>query len=340
MDNSEFIKDLPKAELHLHIEGSLEPELMFDLAQRNHVRIPFESVEEVKSAYNFTCLQDFLDIYYAGANVLRTSEDFYDLTYAYLKKAQQDQIRHVEIFFDPQTHTQRGIPFETVLKGIDGALKQGEKDFGISFHIIMCFLRHLSEEEAFSCLKQALPYKDLILGVGLDSSEKGNPPEKFKNVFEQARTEGFLAVAHAGEEGPHENIRAAIEILKVDRIDHGNSIIQNEELQQKVKNLQLALTMCPLSNLKLRVCQTLNNHPAKELLDQGLMVTINSDDPAYFGGYVNDNYLALSEALGLSQRDLANFAVNSFKGSFLPEDRKRQLIQEVEDYYNVNRSDI
>ncbi len=334
MNNKDFIQNLPKAELHIHIEGSLEPELMFELARRHAVNIPYTSIDDLKAAYNFTCLQDFLDIYYAGADVLRTKQDFYELTYAYLERVSQDKVRHVEVFFDPQTHTDRGIAFATVIEGISEALVQGEKDFGISYHIIMCFLRHLSEDAAFDTLKQALPYKQLILGVGLDSSEKGNPPAKFQKVFAAAKRVGFLAVAHAGEEGTHENIADAIALLNIDRIDHGNSITNSQSLQQEVKDKQLALTMCPLSNLKLQVSENLDNYPAKQLHDEGLIITINSDDPAYFGGYINDNYLALDNALKLSKRDLADFAINSFKGSFLSEDRKAALIDEVERYYN------
>lgn len=335
-----YLRHLPKAELHIHIEGSLEPELMFKLAKRNKVNIPYNSVEDVRAAYQFTCLQDFLNIYYAGAEVLQTEKDFYDLTYAYLQRVHEDGVKHVEVFFDPQTHTSRGIEFGTVILGINAALIQGEKDFGVTHYLIMCILRHLSEAEALETLQQALPYKELILGIGLDSSEKGNPPEKFTKLFAKAKAEGLLAVAHAGEEGPCENIENAIDLLHIDRIDHGNSIVSNEAMQKVVKNKELALTMCPLSNLKLQVLTDLNTHPAMQLHNKGIIVTINSDDPAYFGGYINENYLALAKAQNLKIEDITELAINSFKGSFLPNTIKSMHIDQVRKYYQVNVIDM
>jgi adenosine deaminase len=314
---AEFIKNIPKAELHLHIEGSFEPELMFEIAKRNEVELPFKSVEEVKAAYNFHNLQSFLDIYYAGASVLLKEQDFFDMTYAYLKKCQEDNVRHTEIFFDPQTHTDRGVSFDVVINGIKSALEAGKKDFGISYQIIMCFLRHLSEEEAMKTLEQALPYKKDIIGVGLDSSEVGHPPNKFKNVFDKAREEGFLTVAHAGEEGPTEYIWEALDLLKVKRIDHGVRSIEDDQLMKRIIEEKIPLTVCPLSNLKLCVVKDLKDHNLKKMLDLGVCVTINSDDPAYFGGYMNQNFLETAEALDLSREDIVALARNSFEASFL-----------------------
>ena len=300
----QLITQLPKAELHLHIEGSLEPELMFELAKRNLVELPYASVEEIQQAYNFSQLQDFLDIYYAGMSVLITEQDFYDLTINYLEKCRQQNIRHVEIFFDPQGHTERGIQFETVITGINRALKDAESNWRISFKTIMCFLRHLSEKDAIETLNQAKPYLSLIDGVGLDSSEVGHPPSKFKQVFAQARDLGLKIVAHAGEEGPPSYVEEALDILQVDRIDHGNRAMESADLIARLRESQIALTVCPLSNLKLCVVSDLKEHPLPAMLDNGLLITINSDDPSYFGGYLNENYLAIEQALNLSQEQI------------------------------------
>jgi len=328
-----FVNGLPKAELHVHIEGTFEPELMFEIAQRNAIEIPFNSVEEVRNAYNFSNLQDFLDIYYAGANVLVKEQDFYDLTYTYLEKLHAQNVVHAEIFFDPQTHTERGIAFEVVFEGIWRALEDGAKNFGLSSKLIMCFLRHLSEDSAQKTLEQALPFKERIVGVGLDSSELGNPPSKFQNVFAAARKAGFLLVAHAGEEGPAEYVWEAINLLDVDRIDHGNRCMDDPELVKVLAEKQIALTVCPLSNLKLCVVDDLKDHPMKRMLEANLLVTSNSDDPAYFGGQVNANYTDLAVALGLSKADLYQLAKNSFTGSFLSEVEKAKYIAILDEYY-------
>lgn len=322
----QFIKTLPKAELHLHIEGSFEPELMFEIGERNKVDLPFKSVEEVRAAYDFHNLQSFLDIYYAGASVLLKEQDFFDLTWAYLERCKEDNVVHTEIFFDPQTHTDRGVPFDVVFKGIKRALDKAKGDYGISSQIIMCFLRHLSEEEAFKTLEMAIPYKKDIIGVGLDSSEVGHPPSKFEKVFAKAREEGFLTVAHAGEEGPTEYIWEALDLLKIKRIDHGVRSIEDEKLMTKIIEEQIPLTVCPLSNLKLCVVKDLQDHNFKTMLDRGVCVTINSDDPAYFGGYMNTNYIETAKALGLSKDDLAKVARNSFEASFLSREEKDRLI--------------
>ncbi len=321
---------LPKAELHLHIEGSLEPELMFELARRNRIDIPFASVEDVRAAYNFSNLQSFLDIYYQGMGVLQTEQDFYDLTSAYLKRAQMDNVRHVEIFFDPQGHTDRGIAFETVIGGICRALKDGEADFGISSRLIMCFLRHLSEAAAFETLAEAAPFLDHIAGVGLDSSEIGHPPSKFQRVFDKAREMGLKTVAHAGEEGPPEYIWEALDLLKVERIDHGNAALGDTRLVARLAKEKIALTMCPLSNLKLCVLEDVARHPLKELMQAGLTVTVNSDDPSYFGGYVNANYEAIIDPLELGREDIIQLAKNSVNASFLDAAAKAQLICEID----------
>jgi adenine deaminase len=331
-----FIHGIQKAELHLHIEGSFEPELMFEIAKRNNIKIKFNSVEEVKKAYNFNNLQEFLDIYYAGAGVLINEQDFYDMTWAYLEKAHSQNVVHTEIFFDPQTHTDRGIEFGTVIKGINNALQDAKKKLGMSSRLIMCFLRHLDENAAMKTLEQALPYKSLITAVGLDSSEVGHPPSKFKNVFERAIKEGFLTVAHAGEEGPAEYIWEALNLLKVSRIDHGNHCIDDEKLIDELVRRKMPLTMCPLSNLKLKVQTDLSNHPLKKMMDKGLLVTVNSDDPAYFGGYIEENYMAIAEALNLSKEDILKLAVNSFMASFLNEDEKKKLIEKTDLYYKAN----
>ncbi|MBW7911797.1 MAG: adenosine deaminase [Alphaproteobacteria bacterium] len=331
-DIVQFIRDLPKVELHLHIEGSLEPELMFALAQRNKIDIPFKSVEEVRAAYDFGNLQDFLDIYYQGMNVLRTEQDFYDLTWAYLTRVAGENVQHVEIFFDPQGHTSRGVAFETVLDGITRALDDGKKKLNVTSKLIMCFLRHLSEEDAMQTLAQALPYKDKILGVGLDSSEVGHPPSKFARVFEKARAEGFLLVAHAGEEGPPEYVWEAIDQLKIDRIDHGNRSLEDDILSERIVQDGMALTVCPLSNLKLCVVKDMQKHPLKKMLDLGIKATVNSDDPAYFGGYMNDNYIAVATALGLSKQDILTLARNSIEATFLDDAGKKRLFDNLEAY--------
>ncbi|HVR38667.1 MAG TPA: adenosine deaminase [Thermoanaerobaculia bacterium] len=312
----ELIASLPKAELHLHIEGTLEPELMFELAQRNGIRLPYASVEELRRAYDFHDLQSFLDLYYQGAGVLQTRRDFFDMTAAYFRKAASQNVRHAEIFFDPQTHTHRGIAFETVITGIRDAQELAQRDLGVTSKLILCFLRHLDEDDAMKTLDLALPFREWIVAVGLDSGERGNPPSKFARVFARARDEGFLAVAHAGEEGPPEYIREALDILRVRRIDHGVRCLEDPALVDRLVAEQIPLTVCPLSNIKLRVFDTMRDHNLRTLLERGVKVTINSDDPAYFGGYVNENYLAVAEALALTQEELERIAKNSFDSSF------------------------
>lgn len=330
MNQIELIKKLPKAELHLHIEGTFEPELMFEIAQRNQVNLRFKSVAEIKEAYNFHNLQSFLDIYYEGAGVLLQERDFYDLTMAYLKRCREDNVVHTEIFFDPQTHTDRGVPFATVFKGIHQALQDARNEWGITSHMIMCFLRHLSEAEAFETLKQSLPFKKDILAVGLDSSEVGHPPSKFQRVFEAAMKEGYLTVAHAGEEGDPSYIWEALDLLKVKRIDHGVRSIEDEKLMERIIKEKIPLTVCPLSNLKLCVFKKLTDHNLKQLLDQGVKVTINSDDPAYFGGYANQNFIDTAQALKLSHAELKTIAINSFEASFLPQEEKERWIAQIQ----------
>lgn len=325
-----FIKALPKAELHLHIEGSFEPELMFEIAQRNQIDIPYKTVDEVRNAYRFSCLQDFLDIYYAGAGVLIHERDFYDLAMAYYEKCYENNVIHTEIMFDPQTHTERGIAFETVISGLQKARKDAYEKWGITSLFIMSYLRHLSEESAFETLKQSLPFKDLITAVGLDSSEMGNPPSKFRKVFEASVNEGYLPVAHAGEEGPAEYIREAIDILKIVRIDHGNRCLEDEQVVQEIVKKDLALTVCPLSNLALRNTDVMTNHPLKKLLDKGIKATVNSDDPAYFGGYINANFIAVQEALDLSKEDIITLVKNGFSHSFANEEQKESYLQKVD----------
>ena len=332
----EFIQNLPKAELHLHIEGTLEPEMMFELAQRNNIELPYESVEEVKEAYNFEDLKSFLDIYYQGSQVLQTERDFYDLTWAYLEKAASQNVRHTEIFFDPQSHTDRGIAFETVYQGIYRALQDGKAKFGISSQLILSFLRHLSQDRAFATLEQALPFKDTMVAVGLDSAEQGNPPSKFKEVFDRAQAEGFLTVAHAGEEGPPEYIWEAINLLKVSRIDHGVRSMEDQKLLDYLVEKQIPLTVCPLSNVELKVFDSMAKHNLKQLLNLGICATVNSDDPAYFGGYIGENYQAAHTALDLSQQELYQLAKNSFQASFLLPETKYELIAELEDYCQVS----
>ena len=327
--NIELIKKLPKAELHLHIEGSLEPELMFKLAKRNKIEISFKNVDEVKSAYNFNNLQSFLDIYYNGTNVLINKQDFFDLTWSYMLRCKENNIVHTEIFFDPQTHTSRGIEFDLIVSGIHEALLKGKKELGISSKIIMCFLRLLSEKEAFKILDQATNHKNKIVGVGLDSSEIGNPPRKFEKVFDKAIEEGFLTVAHAGEEGSSEYIWEALNFLKVKRIDHGVKCLEDKKLTEKLTAEQIPLTVCPLSNVKLCVYKKLRDHNLKIMLDKGLMVMVNSDDPAYFGGYLNANLIESQRALNLSKEDIKKLVINSFKSSFLNESKKKIWIDEV-----------
>jgi adenosine deaminase len=329
-DLATFARDLPKAELHLHIEGTLEPELMFELARRNGIRLPHASVADVRRAYVFSDLQSFLDIYYAGCRVLLTEQDFYDLTWAYLERAATQGVRHAEIFFDPQTHTDRAVPFETVVTGIHRALQDGESRLGITSGLILCFLRHLSAEAAMRTLVAALPFREWILAVGLDSSEVGHPPAKFKDVYDRARASGLLAVAHAGEEGPPAYVWEALDVLKVRRIDHGVRSIEDERLVRRLVEEQIPLTVCPLSNVKLRVFPNLRAHNLKRLLDRGLLVTVNSDDPAYFGGYVADNLRDSAAALGLDRDDLLTLARNSFVASFLPEQQKRAYLDDLD----------
>ena len=329
MNAIELIQALPKAELHVHIEGTFEPELMFAIAQRNQIQIPYQSVEEVKQAYNFHNLQSFLDIYYAGANVLVHEQDFYDLAWAYFEKCAEDKVVHTEMFFDPQTHTERGVEFATVIAGLKRACQDAQQKLGISSQLIMCFLRHLSEEKAFETLEQALPFKDEIIAVGLDSSEVGHPPAKFERVFAKAREAGFLIVAHAGEEGPPEYVWEALDLLKVNRIDHG---VRSEEDKQLMTHLiaeKMLLTVCPLSNLKLCVVNDMKEHNICRLLQQGVHVTVNSDDPSYFGGYMNDNFIAIQQALDLSNEELKQLATNSFEASFISDQEKQKWIAEI-----------
>jgi len=331
-ERAAFIAGLPKAELHLHIEGSLEPELMFDLAQRNAVAIPFASVEDVRAAYAFSNLQDFLDIYYQGMGVLRTEQDFYDLTAAYLARAHADAVRHVEIFFDPQGHTTRGVAFETVIAGITRALGDAAASHGMTSKLIMCFLRHLSEAEAEKTLDEALPFLERIDGVGLDSSEVGHPPAKFERVFARARGLGLKLVAHAGEEGPPAYVHEALDLLRVDRIDHGNRSLEDPALVARLAAEGMTLTVCPLSNLKLCVVDDIAGHPLGTMLAAGLRATVNSDDPSYFGGYVNANYQAVADALDLSKDDLLTLARNSFTGSFLSDADKAKNLAAIDAY--------
>ena len=332
MKITDYIKKIPKAELHLHIEGTFEPELMFEIAQRNQVKIPYQSVEEVKKAYQFSCLQDFLDIYYAGASVLLYEKDFYDLTMAYFKHCAEENVVHTEIMFDPQTHTKRGISFGTVINGIQKAREDAQEKYGISSLLIMSYLRHLSEEDAFETLEQSLPYKHLIKAVGLDSSEKGNPPSKFQKVFEASIKEGYVPVAHAGEEGPAEYIWEALDLLKIARIDHGNNCLTDEVLVKRLVDDKIALTVCPLSNLELKVVDDLKDHPLKKMLNLGLKATVNSDDPAYFGGYMNANFLQTAEALDLTKEDVKTLVKNSFEYSLLSDDEKQKYLIQVENF--------
>ena len=325
----EFIKKKPKAELHLHIEGTLEPEHMFVLAKRNNIQIPFNNISDVKKAYNFSNLESFLKIYYEGSKVLVKEQDFFDLTWAYVLKCKEDNVVHTEVFFDPQTHVYRGISFDTVISGIYRALKKANKEFGLSFKIIMCFLRHLDQESGLEILNQALAHKDKIFGVGLDSSETGNPPRKFEKLFKKAIEKDFITVAHAGEEGPPEYIWEALNLLNVKRIDHGVQCLHDEKLVKKLCNNQIPLTVCPLSNIKLRVFKKLEEHNLKKMLDKKLIVTVNSDDPAYFGGYVNKNLIEIQAALNLSANEVKTLLINSFKSSFLKEEEKKEWISKI-----------
>jgi len=325
----EFIKKTPKAELHLHIEGTLEPELLFKLANRNDIQIPFANVDEIKSAYSFNNLESFLKIFYQGSRVLIKEQDFFDLTWAYAKKCKEDNVVHTEIFFDPQTHVNRGINFDTVINGIYKALQKANEEFGLTSKIIMCFLRHLDEEPGFEILDQALVHKDKIVGIGLDSSEVGHPPRKFEKLFNKAIEKGFLTVAHAGEEGPPEYIWEALNLLKVKRIDHGVQCFHDEKLIQKLRDEQIPLTVCPLSNIKLRVFNKLEEHNLKKMLNKELMVMVNSDDPAYFGGYINKNLIECQTALNLSMKEVKALIINSFKSSFLKEEKKNEWISKI-----------
>ncbi len=329
----DFIQGMPKAELHIHIEGSLEPELMFEIAERNGVSLPYSSVEEARRAYNFSDLQSFLDIYYQSMQVLLHERDFYDLTRAYLQKVSSQNVRHTEIFFDPQAHTDRGVPFETVVSGIHRALVDGERQLGISSKLIMCFLRHLSAESAMETLRSSLPFGEWIVAVGLDSSEVRHPPEDFEAVFDEAREHGLLTVAHAGEEGPPEYIWQALDDLKVSRIDHGVRCVEDPKLVERLREERIPLTVCPLSNVKLRVFDSIEDHNLKRMLDLGLCVTMNSDDPAYFGGYMDENFHATQEGLHLTRDDIHRLVKNSFQASFLDAERKQRLSDELDEYF-------
>jgi adenine deaminase len=333
----DFIRALPKAELHVHIEGTLEPELVFALAAKHGIGLPYRNVAELRAAYSFADLQSFLDIYYAGANVLRDADDFHAMTSAYLRRAHADGIVHTEIFFDPQTHTARGVPMAVVMEGLTGALHEAQSQTGISHRLILCFLRHLSAEEAMQTLEQALPWLDRLTGVGLDSSEKGHPPSKFTAVFERARSLGLLAVAHAGEEGPPAYIEEALDLLHVQRIDHGVRCVEDPALVARLARERMPLTVCPLSNIRLRVFDKVSDHNLKTLLDQGLCVTVNSDDPAYFGGYLQDNFLAVAEGLQLSRAQLAQLARNSIEASFLESAAKQSWYARIEELIAENR---
>ena len=331
---NEIIQGIPKAELHLHIEGSFEPELMFKIAERNNITLKYDSIQSLKKAYKFNNLQEFLDIYYAGAQVLIHEQDFFDLTWAYLTKVHSQNVVHVEVFFDPQTHTNRGIAFEVVFNGIYKALEKANNEFNISYKLIMSYLRHLSEEAAFKTLEASLPFKHLIDGVGLDSSEMGNPPNKFVNVFKVSAEHGYKLVAHAGEEGPVEYIWEALDLLKVVRIDHGNRCLDDEKLVRRLVEEKIPLTLCPTSNVALKVIQKMEEHPVAKMLKKGIIATIHSDDPAYFGGYMNENYFETAKALNLNKDQLMKLAINAFKASWLHTDTKQKRITEVRDYFN------
>jgi adenosine deaminase len=325
-----LIKRLPKCELHVHIEGSLEPELMFALARRNNVKLPYDSIEAVRRAYQFGDLQDFLDVYYLGMSVLVTEQDFYDLAWAYLQRAKADNVRHVEMFFDPQGHTARGVAFATVIGGLSRAIADARRELGVDASLIMCFLRHLDEADAERTLDSALAFRDRIVGIGLDSSEKGNPPSKFKSVFQRARDAGFFLTAHAGEEGPPSYVWEALDVLGVKRIDHGNRSLEDNSLVTRIAGERTALTVCPLSNLRLRVVGDLAHHPLRQMMDKGLIVTVNSDDPAYFGGYVNDNFRAVGRALSLTREEVVAIVRNSFEASLMPPAEKQKALAEID----------
>jgi adenine deaminase len=330
LSTPDFIRALPKAELHVHIEGTLEPELVFALAAKHGIQLPYRSVAELRAAYRFDDLQSFLDIYYAGANVLRDVADFHAMTSAYLRRAHEDGIVHTEIFFDPQSHTARGIPMAVVMEGLTQALEEAQAQTGMTHRVILCFLRHLSAEDAMQTLEQALPWRDRLAGVGLDSSESGHPPSKFTAVFERARSLGLFTVAHAGEEGPPAYIEEALDLLKVRRIDHGVRCIEDPALVARLARERMPLTVCPLSNVRLRVFDKMSDHNLKTLLAQGLCVTVNSDDPAYFGGYMQDNFLAVAESLELSDAQLAQLARNSIEASFIEPAAKQQWYTRIE----------
>jgi len=331
-----LIKTLPKVELHLHIEGSFEPELMFEIGKRNNIELPYKTVEELREAYNFSNLQDFLDIYYTGCNVLIHEQDFYDLTYAYFTKAKENNVMHSEIFSDPQSHTDRGIAFVSAVNGIRNAMKDAENNFGITSQLILSFLRHLSEDAAIEILEMAKEYKDEFVAIGLDSSEVGNPPQKFEKVYKMAAEQGYKKVAHAGEEGPTDYIWDSLSLLKIDRLDHGNRAMEDEKLLTKLKELNMGLTLCPLSNLKLKVVTDMRNHPIKKMLDLGLKVTVNSDDPAYFGGYMNDNFEAITEALDLSKEDLFKLTTNAIEVCWASKVRKITITKELDKWKNMD----
>ncbi|MDN3644210.1 adenosine deaminase [Lutimonas halocynthiae] len=332
-----FIQGIPKAELHLHIEGTFEPQLMFDIAKRNRISIPFNSVKEIELAYNFDCLQDFLDIYYQGAGVLIHEQDFYDLTYSYLEKCAKQNIRHAEIMFDPQTHTDRGIEFKTVINGIHNACVDAMKNLQVSSLLIMSYLRHLPQEAAFKTLEQSLPFKKHIAAIGLDSSEKGNPPSKFKDVFQASVKAGYIPLAHAGEEGDADYVWEALDILEIKRIDHGNNSLQDDALVQEIIKRNIALTVCPLSNKALQVVPELRNHPLKKMMDLGMKVTVNSDDPAYFGGQLNQNFIEIQKALSLTKKDIYELAKNSFEYALLDKNTKLKYLNELDAFYAKNK---
>lgn len=340
MNIEQFIREIPKAELHLHIEGSLQPELMFSIAQRNKISLKFNTVDELRKAYNFNCLQDFLDIYYTGAKVLLEEQDFYDLAMDYFHKCKEENILFTEIMFDPQTHTKRGVPFSTVIRGIQRAREEAKEKFGIESMLIMSYLRHLTEEDAFETLHQSLPYKQLIHSVGLDSSEKGNPPTKFKHVFEASAKEGYSLVAHAGEEGDADYVWEALDKLHIERIDHGNNSLQDEKLVDEIVARNLALTVCPLSNLSLQVVKNLKHHPLKMMLRKRLKATVNSDDPAYFGGYLTENFIQIQRALDLSKEEIVELVRNSFQYSFAHNDLKKSLLAKVDEFVGKCKSEI
>ncbi len=329
-----IIQGIPKAELHLHLEGSFEPELMFEIAHRNNITLEYDSIESLKKAYKFNNLQEFLDIYYTGAQVLIHEQDFYDLTWAYLTKVHSQNVVHVEVFFDPQTHTDRGIEFDVVIKGIRKALEKAKEELNISYKLIMSYLRHLSEEEAFKTLESSLPYKHWIDGVGLDSSEMGNPPSKFVNVFEASAKHGYKLVAHAGEEGPSDYIWEALDLLNIERIDHGNRCLDDADLVQRLLDNNIGLTLCPLSNLELKVIQKMEDHPVLDMLNKGILATIHSDDPAYFGGYMNENYYETAKALNLNKDHLMQLAINAFEASWLSDEAKEKHISDVRSYFD------